>query len=144
MTINSRAKGKRIEREAAKFLEMLGFDGARRGVQYAGGKDSPDVVCEALPNVHLEIKGNEAIDVGTKLLDAACIQAASDANGKPWAVLWKRNRTAWRLTFESREPFATSTVFGDRDIADALSWLNTYQGGLATPSLEYRVASRNR
>lgn len=123
MPVNSRQKGKRIEREAAKFLESLGFAGARRGVQYAGGHDSPDVVCDALPNVHLEIKGNEAIDVGTKLLDDACIQAASDANGKPWAVLWKRNRTGWRLTFDVLSPFTTATVYGE-DIRVALRHLN--------------------
>ena len=42
--INSRAKGARYERELARYLDENGFP-ARRGQQFAGGSDSPDVVC---------------------------------------------------------------------------------------------------
>ena len=46
--MNSRAgKGKVGEREFAELLRAHGFD-ARRGQQFAGGADSPDVVSEAL------------------------------------------------------------------------------------------------
>lgn len=55
MTINSRAKGARGEREFANLLCEYGFD-ARRGQQFSGGKDSPDVVCTALPQFHFEVK----------------------------------------------------------------------------------------
>ena len=42
--INSKMKGKRGEASCVKFLREHGFDSARRGVQYSGGPDSPDVV----------------------------------------------------------------------------------------------------
>lgn len=50
----SRQKGKSGEREFAALLRKHGYD-ARRGVQYAGGSESPDVVCPDLP-VHFEVK----------------------------------------------------------------------------------------
>ena len=49
-----RDKGKRGERMHAKVLRELGFSDARRGVQYAGGPDSPDVV--GIPGAHAEVK----------------------------------------------------------------------------------------
>lgn len=53
--MNSRQKGKRGELELAKFLAAHGFP-ARRGQQFAGGTDSPDVICEALGRFHIEVK----------------------------------------------------------------------------------------
>jgi Holliday junction resolvase len=53
--LNSNQKGKRGEREAAAFLTDEGFP-ARRGQQFAGGTDSPDVVCESLSGLHFEVK----------------------------------------------------------------------------------------
>ena len=53
--MNSRQKGKRGEREAAVFLTVNGLP-ARRGQQFSGSPDSPDVVCPLLPGVHLEVK----------------------------------------------------------------------------------------
>lgn len=53
--INSRAKGKRGELEAVKFLRSLGFT-ARRGQQFSGGPDSADVEVEELSNVYIEVK----------------------------------------------------------------------------------------
>jgi hypothetical protein len=47
--MNSRNKGKRGELEAAHMLTHEGFP-ARRGQQFSGGTDSPDVVCESLPD----------------------------------------------------------------------------------------------
>src|ERR1700678_209079 len=53
--INSRNKGAGGEREFAKVLTDAGFK-AERGQQHSGGKDSPDVRCEGLTNVHFEVK----------------------------------------------------------------------------------------
>ncbi len=92
MTVNSRSKGIRGELEASKLLKQFGFD-ARRGQQYAGGGDSPDVV-HSIPGVHLEVKRVEALS-----LYPALQQAVDDApehhmpvvlhrrNGKPWVVI---------------------------------------------------------
>ena len=50
---NSREKGKRGERELAAKLREHGYD-CRRGVQYQGGPDSPDVI--GLPHAPKEIR----------------------------------------------------------------------------------------
>jgi hypothetical protein len=120
---NSRAKGARVELEASKFLTSLGFP-ARRGQQFCGGPGSPDVVCETLDDVHVEVKGDESIDLGTKALADACKQAIADAGTHEWAVLWKKNRTKWRLTYQGDHPFVLVTVATDDEIRTALKWLN--------------------
>lgn len=54
--IHSLNKGKRGERELAKIFSAKGFP-ARRGRQFSGSPDSPDIVVEGLPlNIHFESK----------------------------------------------------------------------------------------
>lgn len=92
--MNSRQKGARGERSAAKaWAETLGLDPAacRRGQQFHGGNDSPDVV-QPIDRIHLEVKnvqrGNpyDWID-----------QAVRDAGEKIPVVLHKRNFCDWLL-----------------------------------------------
>ena len=53
--VNSREKGKRGERDAARCVqEVLGMQ-SRRGLQYRGGPDSPDVIVDGL-GLHFEVK----------------------------------------------------------------------------------------
>lgn len=90
---NSREKGKRGELELAAFLRERGFE-ARRGQQFSGGSDSPDVVCPAMFGLHLECKRTERLQ-----LYAALTQARDDAgadkipvvahrqNGKEWVAI---------------------------------------------------------
>lgn len=54
MPINSRAKGVRGEHLARDLLRKYGFE-ARRGQQFSGGGDSPDVV-HNMPGFHIEVK----------------------------------------------------------------------------------------
>jgi hypothetical protein len=81
----SRQKGKRGEREAAAELAVVFACDARRGVQYQGGPDSPDVVLEGV-NVHVEAKRVEALN-----LYAAIEQARQDAGDKVPMVWHRRN-----------------------------------------------------
>ena len=90
--INSRAKGARGEREFATLLREQGYD-ARRGQQFSGSPDSPDVVSTALAWLHIETKHVEQLN-----LIAACAQAERDGGGKPWVVAHRRNGTPWRIT----------------------------------------------
>lgn len=91
MAVNSRRKGAEGERELARILRERGFD-ARRGVQYQGGADSPDVV--GIPGVHIECKRVERLD-----LMGAYEQAFRDsADGEIPAVFHKRNREPWMVT----------------------------------------------
>ena len=88
--MNSKRKGKRGEREAAARLRELGFPGARRGQQYSGSPDSPDVV-DAIPGVHLEIKYQERMSLWKAITqaweDAGCVN--------PYADMHRKNRTDW-------------------------------------------------
>ena len=98
--MNSRAKGARAEREFAALLRENGFD-ARRGQQFCGGGDSPDVVCAALPWLHVEVKRVQALN----LVDA-CAQAQGDCGGKPWIVAHRRNHAPWLVTMRAEMFFA--------------------------------------
>lgn len=89
--INSRAKGKRIELQACDFLRSLGFT-CRRGQQFAGGTDSPDVIVDELPDVHIEVKGDKSIRLGGAPWLAALRQAVMDAGDKQPVVLWWAGR----------------------------------------------------
>jgi hypothetical protein len=94
--MNSRNKGKTGEREFARFLRSHGFE-ARRGVQYHGGADSPDVRCAALP-FHVEVKRVERLH-----LRAAVAQTAADARGRPWLVAHRWNLGPWLITVRAED-----------------------------------------
>jgi len=84
-----RNKGKRGEREAAAELAVVFGCGARRGVQYQGGPDSPDVVLEGVA-LHVEAKRTERL-----ALWAAIEQAKADAPEGSVPIVWhKCNRRA--------------------------------------------------
>lgn len=86
--MNSRQKGKRGELDAARVLRLYGYN-ARRGQQYKGGSDSPDVV--GVPGLHIEVKRTERLN-----LYAALDQAKRDAAaGEIPVVLHRRNDSAW-------------------------------------------------
>ncbi len=87
--MNSRTKGKNGELELAAFLREHGFE-ARRGQQFSGGGDSPDVV-HNIPGVHLECK---RVEQGN-LYDWMA-QAIRDANPADIPVVaHRRNRRDW-------------------------------------------------
>lgn len=85
---NSRAKGCRGERELAANVREHGYT-ARRGQQYSGGGDSPDVVTD-IPGLHIECKRVEVFNLYKSLA-----QAKRDAAGKVPVVAHKRNRKDW-------------------------------------------------
>lgn len=97
--MNSRQKGKVGEREFASLLREHGFD-ARRGQQFCGGEDSPDVVSDALGWLHFEIKRVQNLNLGD-----ACAQAEGDCGGKPWIVAHRRNNTPWLVTMRAETFF---------------------------------------
>jgi hypothetical protein len=93
--VNSRNKGKVGEREGAALFCEHGYD-ARRGQQFAGGMESPDVVCPALSWLHIEVKRVERLN-----LTKACNQAQRDCGGKPWIVAHRRNHSPWCITMRA-------------------------------------------
>ena len=114
--MNSRDKGKRGEREAAKYLRELGFEDAVRTQQYNGLGES-DVICPmSLPNLHIEVKYGKSYQLGNAAWEDALFQADRDAKGKPWVVLWRENRQKWRLSY-MQDDGTLATFIGNVDIA---------------------------
>jgi hypothetical protein len=111
--MNSRNKGKRGEKEFAALLREHGFD-ARRGQQFSGSPDSPDVVCEALAWLHIEVKRTQALN-----LTDACAQAEGDSKGKPWIVAHRRNRAPWLITMRAETFFDLIREFQPQRHGDA-------------------------
>ena len=85
----SLVKGKVGERELASELRRLFGVDARRGVQYHGGADSPDVVAD-IPGVHIEVKRTERLS-----LYPAMRQASGDAGDKTPIVFHRANHHEW-------------------------------------------------
>ncbi len=97
--MNARDKGKRGEREFASLLREHGYD-ARRGQQFSGSPDSPDVVSDALAWLHVEVKRVQHLN-----LTDACVQAEGDSGGKPWIVAHRRNHAPWFITMRAETFF---------------------------------------
>ena len=89
--INSRRKGARYERELARYLSENGFPDSRRGEQFSGGSDSPDVVSE-FP-FHIEAKHVQALN-----LYSAMTQSIRDAGDKPPCVIHRKNNSESMFT----------------------------------------------
>lgn len=94
MAINSRQKGCRGEREFRDFLNKNDFN-SRRGQQYSGGNESPDVVCKELDGlIHFEVKRVERLNI-----HEAVEQAQKDCPQGKWRVVaHKKNRKDWLIT----------------------------------------------
>jgi len=92
MAINSKEKGKRGEREWAKFLNDHGFP-ARRGQQFKGTSDSPDVE-GGIPGTHAEVKFTERLRLYDALEQSFNEGSISEISyvahrrkSKPWIVV---------------------------------------------------------
>lgn len=102
--INSRSKGAAGEVELAHFLSDRGYP-ARRGQQFSGGSESPDVVCPDLVGWHVEAKRVEA---GNPYVWLA--QAIKDAGSKTPVVMHRRNGKEW-VAILRLEDFLTQFLF---------------------------------
>jgi Holliday junction resolvase len=97
--VNSCQKGKRGERAWRDQLIAHGYD-ARRGQQFSGSPESPDVVCPGLAEIHFEVKTVQRLNI-----NEAMTQAAGDAGDKIPVVAHKRNRTDWMVTMRADDWF---------------------------------------
>ena len=87
--MNSRDKGKRGELELSHFLTGHGHP-ARRGQQYSGSPDSPDVICKSLP-FHFEVKRTECLSLYPAMQQAV----NDDGEGSVPLVAHRRNKREW-------------------------------------------------
>ena len=93
----SKEKGKVGEREVAALLKQHGFS-ARRGQQFAGGGDSPDVVHD-MEGFHIEVKRTEQFNIY-----AALEQAQRDKKASEQALVFHRkNRGPWVVVMDAEE-----------------------------------------
>ena len=90
---NSRDKGKRGEREAAKELRDLGFE-ARRGQQFSG-LEGEDIVTN-IEGVHFEVKRTEKLS----LYEAMAQSSADSVAGEVPVVMHRRSHKPWLVIFE--------------------------------------------
>lgn len=89
--VNSKQKGSAGERELARVLrDTLGI-AARRGQQYSGSPDSPDIVTD-VPDLHIECKRVEHLNIW-----AALAQSIRDAGTKIATVAFRKNRGEWYI-----------------------------------------------
>jgi hypothetical protein len=113
MPINSRQKGARGEREWRDQLRNEGFD-ARRGQQFSGGSDSPDVICDSLPGIHWEVKrverGNPYDWIMQAKRDAGDSKmpiVAHKRNGQDWLCIIRAN-DFFQLIRETNQPLIST------------------------------------
>ncbi len=113
MPINSRQKGARGEREWRDQLRNEGFD-ARRGQQFSGGAESPDVICDSLPGIHWEVKrverGNPYDWMQQAKRDAGDSKipvVAHKRNGEDWLCIL-RAEDFFQLIRETNQPLIST------------------------------------
>ena len=87
------------------MLTEMGYE-ARRGQQFKGTPDSPDVECGELP-FHWEVKRVERLNI-TKAYE----QASKESGGEIAAVAHRRNGKPWLVTV-SLEDFLT--LFAEKE-----------------------------
>lgn len=96
--VNSRAKGKRGELLWRDILREAGWSDARRGQQFAGGTESPDVV-GGPAGFHCEVKLRE-----NHAPWDAMAQAEHDAgDGEIPYVAMKRNHKPWLVVLRAED-----------------------------------------
>lgn len=92
----SREKGKRYEREVARFLRENGYN-CRRGQQYCGTSGDADVV--GLPGIHIECKHVEK----TALYDWMGQAVRDTKDGELPAVFHRKNNCETLVTMRAED-----------------------------------------
>ena len=95
MSVNSKDKGKRGERQVAQILQEHGID-SHRTQQYCGSDGTADVTWEGF---HVEVKHRETTAIWSWLE-----QANSDAkDGDIPIVVFRKNREKWQVCMDFEE-----------------------------------------
>jgi Holliday junction resolvase len=93
--MNSKQKGKRGELELVRALKGHGFE-TRRSVQYNGKSEEGQADLLGLPNIHIECKRVEKLNIYD-----AIAQAKHDATGGELpTVFHRKNNCKWLVTME--------------------------------------------
>lgn len=95
--MNSKQKGKRGELEFSHWLKARGHE-ARRGQQFKGTEDSPDIICDSLKDYHFEVKRTERFNIYN-----AMEQAEKDSGERYPVVAHRRNRGDWLVIMSATD-----------------------------------------
>ena len=93
MTINSKQKGSRNEREVAEIIRKYGFE-ARRSAQYCGNTGEAADITTNLP-YHIEVKHQERLEI-----DKWWEQATHDCGEKTPILVFRKNKQKWRVVMD--------------------------------------------
>ena len=100
----SREKGKRGERQWRDELRENGYP-ARRGQQFSGSPDSPDVICDELPLFHFEVKHVEHLNLTEAMAqarrDCGGPTASAGNRGKIPLLVHRKNYWPWLVTMDA-------------------------------------------
>lgn len=107
--VNSRAKGKRGELEAALLLTQMGLK-SRRSAQYCGANGDADLAIEA--DLHVEVKLQEQMHP-YKWMEQA-VRDSAKTRRKP-VVLCRRTRSPWLVIVQASDLVAVC-----KEVLDAL------------------------
>lgn len=99
MPINSRAKGKRGEREFAELLREMGFEDASRGATQSAGAITADVV--GLPHHWCEVKNVDSI-AALRYLDQAKRDVVKVKSDEIPVAFIKENRGRFAALLDAR------------------------------------------
>jgi len=103
----SRDKGKRGEREVVALLREYGYD-ARRGQQFRGTKDSPDVI-HNMYGWYVEVKLKQQLN----LYDALDKADEERMKTEKSVVFHRKNSQRWLVTLDAHD--FLGTIRGDPD-----------------------------
>lgn len=96
--VNARQKGKRGELDACHTLKDIIGGSPRRGQQYRGSPDSPDIV-EAIAGVHIEVKRRQ-----TSSIYKWMAQAQTDARpSEVPCVMWRKDGEKWLVVIPAQQ-----------------------------------------
>lgn len=95
--INSKEKGKRYELEIAKYFKELGFDKARRSVQYNGKAEEGQADVVGVPFLHIECKHNESLNI-EKALQQAIRDSQDNKKNRIPIVVHRKNGEKSKVT----------------------------------------------
>jgi hypothetical protein len=102
--MNSREKGKRGERAWRDELRANGYR-ARRGQQFCGSAESPDVVCDDLAWIHFEVKAVERLNIEDAMEQARRESVAPTGQHKVPVVAHRRSFRSWLVTMDAETFF---------------------------------------
>lgn len=98
MPVNSRRKGKTGELEWAKYLKENSDTEARRGMQFCGSPDSPDVVSD--DRYFYEVKRRNRLSIYEAMAQAV---KDSEGSGKIPTIAWRKDRGEWLIVLRASD-----------------------------------------